>query len=571
MRDNAPVRIFDDSESSGVISGRGNVLIASPIPFSNDGMINPGANGGVVLTQGSGSLLPIDLDGAAGNGQLLLNTPFSVLEVNASSLSDSFSGTVNMGSGSLLNMNLTDGWTADASSTFNIASAIVGAAAQIDGGHFTFGGHLNIGGTEGHLRILSDATLTPTADVFIGADDVLEFDGTTILDGGTYQFASGLGVVRFDGPTTVHNGTFQMNGNTHLHGRVEFNGATVWNGNLTVNGFGRQNGNATVSGPTVISGAVFDLNGNNTTWQVNNSLVVNVDRVGSNVDNNFNGTMNITGGVLGRVTINLTHPNDPWVLYGEMNLAGSGALPVTRVAGNRMAVFGDLNVTSGIAQITADVSILDQATVDIAANSTLRMRGHTTVGAATFFHGAGTLQNGLGGSLLLDTGVSLANVGVTNNGVLRIGEIGAGVASVDRFLSTATAAWSVDVGGYVAGSEHDLLQVTGGSAMLDGLLAVTLIDPSGGAGAIFLPSIGDEFTILRARGGVAGAFLNDPVSQVGGLTYDWSVIYNPNTVVLRLDAIVPEPSTLALCIVAALGMSLGRNRLASREVQPNSV
>ncbi len=76
------------------------------------------------------------------------------------------------------------------------------------------------------------------------------------------------------------------------------------------------------------------------------------------------------------------------------------------------------------------------------------------------------------------------------------------------------------------------------------MLNVSLIGIGGGS--TFAPSIGDEFTILSALGGVSGVFINDPVTQVGGLTYDWTVIYNPNTVVLRLDRIVPTPGSVAL-------------------------
>lgn len=175
--------------------------------------------------------------------------------------------------------------------------------------------------------------------------------------------------------------------------------------------------------------------------------------------------------------------------------------------------------------------------------STLRMRGLTVVDADTTFTGSGTLQNGVGGSMLLDTGVSLSEVGLTNSGILRIGEAGPGVAAVDRFTSVDGAIWAIDIGGYLAGAEHDLLLVTGGGASLAGVINVSLL---GLGGPTFAPNIGDEFTILSALGGVSGVFSNDPVTQVGGLTYDWTVIYTPNTVVLRLDNIIPAPGSVAL-------------------------
>ncbi|MBX9738043.1 MAG: hypothetical protein K2X32_14065, partial [Phycisphaerales bacterium] len=162
--------------SSGLVFGRGtvHVLGGGPASLVNNGTIQGSANAGLTLLQeGSGRF---DLDGTSGNGQLLLASPFSQLTIQGDTLADAFGGTVTMGSGSLLNMNMSSGWTADASSTFNVSSAIVGAAAQIDGGHFTFGGDLNIGGSQGHLRVLANATMTNTADVVLGAADRLEFD-----------------------------------------------------------------------------------------------------------------------------------------------------------------------------------------------------------------------------------------------------------------------------------------------------------------------------------------------------------------------------------------------------------
>lgn len=546
--------------SSGVIFGRGTVHVQGIAPGAslvNNGTISGAGNGGLtILQEGSGRF---DLDGTSGNGQLTPAAPFSQLTIQGDTLADVFGGTVTMGSGSLLNMNMSSGWTTDASSTFNVSSSIVGAAAQITGGHFTFGGDLNIGGSQGHLRVLANTTLTPTTDVSLGMDDRLEFDGATTVQGGTYSFAGGLAAVEFNGPTTMQGGTFNMSGPLISNGRVDFNGNTTWDGTVNINGLGRQNGDATVAGPTVINAGRFVMQGysDNTVWNVSNSLTVNADRINT-ASNFFSGTMNITGGALGRVTINLSNPSEAWYMLGTMNLAGAGGLPVTRVAGSHIVVGGNLNINSGIVQITADTTLaspLGPATVNIAPGATLRTRGATTVEAPTIFAGSGTLQNGVGGSMLLDTGVSLSNVGLANSGILRIGEAGPGVAAVDRLTSAIGATWGVDIAGYLAGADHDLLLVTGGGASLAGVINVWLLGLGGGP--IFAPNIGDEFTILSALGGVSGVFSNDPVTQVGGLTYDWTVIYNPNTVVLRLDNVVPAPGSIALL---GLGSQLAARR-----------
>ncbi|MFM9958620.1 MAG: hypothetical protein ACKVZJ_11130, partial [Phycisphaerales bacterium] len=267
-------------------------------------------------------------------------------------------------------------------------------------------------------------------------------------------------------------------------------------------------------------------------------------------------------GFAGRLTINLPDPAMAWRMQGTMNLAGSGAIPVTRVAGSKVFVTGELNVSSGIAQITADTAFSTQqvaANVSIQGGSTLRMRGVTSVGTNTNFAGTGTLQNGVNGVMELLPGVSLGQVGLTNNSVLHIGAGTAGIASVDRFTSTADALWNVDIGGPIAGTQHDLVLVGSGATVLGGTLDVSLIGLGGGA--IFAPSVGDQFTILLSLSGVSGTFTNDPVTQINGLTYDWTVLYNSHSVVLRLDSVVPAPGTAAL-LGAALLLAGRRQRSA---------
>jgi hypothetical protein len=132
---------------------------------------------------------------------------------------------------------------------------------------------------------------------------------------------------------------------------------------------------------------------------------------------------------------------------------------------------------------------------------------------------------------------------------------------VDRFENGDTGVWQVELGGYLAGTEFDLLLVGGASALLDGIIEVALIDTGGG---LFLPEIGDEFRILKAVGGVSGEFLNSPVSMAAGKTFHWSVEYNPGDVTLILtDIVVPEPATGVLLSLCAIPWAAGRRRRAA--------
>jgi hypothetical protein len=549
LADNAGVQAGYIS-SFGLISGRGTLYMGgngAGFSLENHGTIAGAGNGGLVFQSGPASRL--DLDGFHGFGQLDLASPFSELTFLGDQLHDFFSGTITMGSGSLLRMNMSNGWTADGDSTINVASSVFGAAAQIDGGHFTFAGDLNIGGSHGHLRVLADTTFHVAADVFLGTSDRLEFDGNTSIDGGLYNLSKAARI-DFDGQTQIGGGTFNLVGDTPAQGAVNFNGSTTWSGTATINGFARQVGDAMVSTPTTINATVFDMDGNNdAAWTINHGLTVNTQAIEQG-SQQFDGTFNMNAGAVGRLTMNLADPDAAWTMSGTMNLAGFGALTTTRVAGSRMIVTGDLNMGSGIAQITADTS-MQGASVIISGGGTLRMRGSTTVDTGTSFSGTGVLHNGLGGAMMLNSGASLSQVGLTNSGILRVGDASAGIASVDRFASTAEAAWSVDIGGYLAGANHDLLLVTGEGTAVNGLLTISLLDG-------FVPQIGDEFTILSSLGLVSGAFVNDPVTLSGGLTYDWTILYNPNSVVLRLDSIVPAPASMAL--IGLVGLLAARRR-----------
>lgn len=545
--------------SSGVISGRGTMYMGGNglgLSLQNNGDIVGAANGGLIFQ--SGPMGRLDLDGLMAEsvefGELLLASPFSELTFLGDRLTDAFSTTVTMGSGSLLNMNMADGWTADAQSTFNVSSSIAGAAAQIDGGHLTFGGDLNIGGSQGHLRLLADSTFTSTADVFLGTNDRLEFDGSATVQGGLYNVSTG-GRIDFDGPTQIGGGTFNLVGSTPAQGAVNFNGSTTWSGTTTINGFARQVGDAAVSTPTTINATVFDMDGNNNAaWTITHSLTVNTQAIEQG-SQQFDGTLNMNVGAVGRLTVNLADPAASWTMDGTMNLAGFGMLTTTRVAGSRMIVTGDLNMGAGIAQITADAA-LQGADVNINAAGTLRMRGMTTVDSNTQFSGTGILHNGIGGTMVFDAPAGLGGVGLINSGVLSVGGDGPGGIGMDRVAFTAESLWQVGIGGYAA-LQNDRMTVTGVSgASLGGTLSVSLLD----LGIGFAPQVGDEWMILfSVQGGNTGAFINDPVTLAGGLTYEWSLRYTSHHVYLRLDNIVPSPGSVALLGLGGL-MAARRRR-----------
>ncbi len=566
ITNNASSRLLGGSQSSGDIRGRGSILIDSHIPFINNGTIRPDNNGGLVITQGNGmgTLHGIDLDGTTNNGHLFLHQQFSVLEVNASHLTDSFSGMISFMPGSLLTMNITDGWSADANSL--ITANGIGEPnnwALIGGSPWTFGGTMNVGGNQGRLRVLSDVTYAPTASVNIGSTDGVQMTGTTTVQGGQFSMGQGA-ILAFDGATNMQGGTFTTHSNDFADGFVAFNGPTNWRGTTTINGVARQNGTATVNAATggVINANVFDMDGaaNNTTWNINSSLVVNADRISATPDNRFAGTMNIAGGFTGKLTMNVGGDvASRWIMAGEMNLAGQALspFPVDRLAGSAGRGAGGVHVHPR-GRGTANAEFTESSSLNFASPTSLvQFTGDTRIDGATSVSGMGTLENGMGGSMQLGNGLMLGQAGLNNRGLLQIGD-SPGVISVDRFENFDTGIWLVEIGGLLAGTEHDLMIVGGGQTFLDGFLEVDLIDLGLGSG-LFIPSIGDTFTILASLGGVDGMFLNNPVTTLGPQQFHWDVIYNPHDVQLQLASVsIPEPSAALLTTVFGLGLLMRR-------------
>jgi hypothetical protein len=221
---------------------------------------------------------------------------------------------------------------------------------------------------------------------------------------------------------------------------------------------------------------------------------------------------------------------------GTMNLGGSVIGFVDRLLGSRVIVTGEVNVANR-AGIVADAVFTSDSTLNFnsgAVSPVLRMSGRTTIEAGATLVGSGELENGVGGQMSLEAGLSTGQVGVTNRGRLSLGQA-VGVVSVDRFENAADATLVVDVGRNTLGTDSDVLTISSGAALLAGFLQPNVVHIGGTFQA---PQIGDSFTILTAVGGVNGTFDQVLTSLHGGLIYDWDATHNPSNVVIELAKIV---------------------------------
>ncbi|MEQ8846478.1 hypothetical protein [Botrimarina sp.] len=504
-----PSRLF--GSGTVVLGGAGTAL-------RNDGEI-AAILGLTIQSVGGGA---IDLDGVGGGGRVLATTGSTSLVFSGGTLTDDFSGDMEIIGGGSIAMNLSSPWAIDSNGLIRFTRNVGDpGAAILSGVAVGIVGDVEVD-EDAYGRVTAATTFVAGASTSIAADGVLELDGSSDVAGGSFALDQ-RGLLQFDGATTVSGGQFTTATRRLNAGMVLFAGPTTWGGGeTTINGAARQQGAATVGSPHAIAGGLLDLDGETggTVWTINNSLTLNLDSIADGITDRFDGVMNV-GGLFGGLSLNLAEPDAGWEMSGTLNLTGFGVAPITRVAGSAVTITGDVNVDGG-AGIAADSTFTAASTVSFAnAASRLLMRGSSRVDQNATFVGSGTLSNHTTGRMVLDNGLSLANADLANSGTLEIG-LGPGSIAVGDFTQFGAGEWIVEIGGDFAASEHDQL-LTSGSATLAGQLTPRLIDVGNG---FFVPSVGDDFTVLLAPGGVSGAFDPIPLMAIGGELFEWEVEYN---------------------------------------------
>lgn len=487
----------------------------------------------------------IDLDGAvAGDHTINITTAmndgsdFAELTINGDALLDPMGDDIFIGGGNRLTMNLSQGWTMDPGTAIKIFSDIPPLEAHLDGSLLTMNGDITLLGTGAWASIAAPIVLNSTCQVTVTNQGQLDCHSSADLHG--CDLMIGLeGQANFLGSTMVHGATVTTQDDSLLHGFVAFLGNTTYDGDLIISGAGRQLGDATVIGPTVIEAGLFDMDGaGQVEWAVQNNLTVRAPRI-DNATNFFDGGFDVGGNFLAKLTVEDV-VSGHWNMSGVMTLSGVGAIVSERLAGDTMRLDGALTIQNRVSS-AAPITFQSGSSTTFGTNtSQLHLGAASEVEAGATFAGGGLLRTKPGASLTLADNATTGNVGVTNAGKLYVGN-SPGAAFVDRLTCEAGSTWSIDIGGYTPQSQHDLLFVLNGLAELDGNLDVQLLDLGSG---LFDPQLGDSFLVLRASGGMAGAFANAPISYGSGKVYLWAVDYSPSTVTLRLDAVVPCPADL---------------------------
>ncbi len=456
----------------------------------------------------------VDLDGGSENGALIARGANMMIS-SPGGMTDAFGGTMEIGAGREINFLLFGEWTMEGGGVIELdggPSSSVSDRARLTARvvHFT-AGDIEV---SGNGSIIADIiTFEPGIDVSLAPNANLKVDhfggGSITVEGGDYTIADGA-VLEFNDPVTVENANFIIPGN----GEVHFDADTTYSFNtqITSTGMIRQNGDATIIGSMTVDGGSFDLDGlsGNTTIYLGNatnngSLTLNVDAINTDIpiivgdEFIFRGTIETAqAGIVGGLTINLTDPDHAWQMAGTLNLHGGNPIfRPTRVAGSKMFVTGEINLTNRV-RIAADVDFLISATVNATGfNDELTVSGVTQIFSGADFNGLMTMINDASGDLTLHHGAHTPFVILENAGTLRIGD-SPGLATVNHYTQTATGTWEVEVGGVTPGTGYDrLITINNTPAELAGTLDLETIDG-------FVPDYGDTFRILvyRSRNGV---------------------------------------------------------------------
>ncbi|MGI9455794.1 MAG: beta strand repeat-containing protein [Aeoliella sp.] len=261
------------------------------------------------------------------------------------------------------------------------------------------------------------------------------------------------------------------------------------------------------------------------TLSVGSNLTVGLDAVGS---------LSINGGTL------FSGPGDISFLEGaagsRVDIDGSGAFWFAEFINVGKVIAGGLQA-AGSLTISNDAQVITTGELYVNAPGTVTLDSGIISASVVFVDGelrgnGAIIVDGGSGSLLAFNNRGLVSPGlsagvITINGSAVIGDTYIQEAIGGRLL--------IEIGG-TSPFQHDRLNVVDGSASLDGVLDVVLIDPVGGSN-IFVPKAGDAFEILTADGGLGGTtFTTENLPDLGGGIF-FDVLYDATLVQLAVAGI----------------------------------
>jgi fibronectin-binding autotransporter adhesin len=568
-------------------------------PSGDDGVISPDGTlkttDGITLTN-AGVLLNLgtltNANGGTINNANTLN--------NLGTLTNANGGTINNEGGILSNTGtLTNG------GTLTNANALTNANTLTNGGTLTNTGILTNIGTLTNANTLTNTGLLANSDVLTNDGTLTNEAGGTlsgdITNNGSLVFDSALSSIY--GGVASGTGSLTKEGS----GTLTLTGANTYTGGSTIDAgstLGITNSNALGTGVVTFNGGTLQAGAND--LDMANAVAVNSP--GGTVDNNGNsftlsgpiadgtgsGGLSFTGAGTTILTGANTYTGGTTINGSTLAIGAGGSLaatgPVTLVGlGATFDISG-----AGSSQTIGALSGVAGSDVDIGTNSLIfgdasntvftggftgagnlvkqggglvTLNGNASAFAGTITIDDGTLEVGdtadpsavLGGDVAVASGGTLRGHGtidgnVTNDGVVFPGG-SIGVLTVNgNFTQTSGGTLNIEITpSTVAGTGFDQLQVTG-SASLAGALAVQVDNGT--------YSVGSQYDILHAAGGVSGSFNATTFTPALAAFITPVVKFSADDVTLELTPADPNAN-----LADSLAFSTGRIYAASNFAQ----
>jgi hypothetical protein len=482
--------------------------------------------------------------------------------------------------------------------------------STFNAGTFTNAGSVRIG--EG-TTFSNFPTLAPGSPSAVGGQYIQQAGGTTQIDGtffnqggrvnnqgtitvgatGTYfqtRSAAPVGVT----PATVNTGTFTNGGNTAVNAGTFTNQGAVVNsgafqigvvgsgtldnqsnvqnaGTFQVAALGRLNNSGTFSNAGAVrigEGATFS---NFPTLGLGIPPAVGgqyIQQTGSTTQ--IDGTFQNNGG---RVT------NDGSITVGStgsyFQTRSAAPVPASPATVNTGTFTNMGNTAVNVGPFTNQGRVVNTGTFTVEAAAQLTGNGsyvQAASAAQTIVHGSFSNPLQLQTGSLSGTGIVTGHVTQTGSSVIQPGTVRPGVLTLAGGLTQGfNGRLDFKIGGLLAGSQYDVLRVTGGSLTLNGTLSASLIDG-------FKPRLGNRFdllTCIQGCSGLAGGSLftrlslpslSSGLAWVTGLTgIDDGIAFSLSVVSPVVSA--PEPTTLLLVGFGFVGLMAWRRKRRDQHVE----